>query len=624
MMTWNGWWLCVAAVSQCVVGLIIVMVAVPLVVPVLAVLWVWRCVVMMVVQGIHGGGVYAASGMDALFALDSTGARAAICGVAVLRGQVSVATVRNRLAARITEVQDTRGRFVHAKFRQVVEKRCGVVVWLPETNFHINNHVRELHQRLLDDEDDMLREMSARVNLPFVPGQSKWEVLVAPLRNPATDKCCEWTHTAVIVRFHHTLGDGRSVMRLISTLVDPPPSDILPHPATSSCSRASRAAHLLWSLTHVPWVLLRLLKRTDASALHGPRLSGTKFLVWSPPLSLAALKTGRALAGVSVNDLLLAGLAAALCRYFTEEAREVHPQVITVVPVDLTPPGTPLVLTNHFSLCTVPLPTCAMSKRSRLMTVHRRLEVLKHSPDVMVNFLVLDLVANLLPAPLARRALATHGVTMVASNMPGPSNQIQMFGEVVEDLMFWIPNKSRTGLGVSMLSYRGSVRLGLNVDSALIPSKTLASQLMEHTTAEVSAILAELANSEIKSEEIHLPEGGESYSSISIGGISEVVATHSTDEYDDDGAGVGSFSYFEMRGSSDRRTIDNSVTSFENEVLCPSEDQYLLGRVSRSSASRSPRSDLELEKAFHEIKRHKFELSDIHLEISDDNQIEDR
>ncbi|KAK8719959.1 hypothetical protein OTU49_013660, partial [Cherax quadricarinatus] len=317
----NGlcWW--VAAVSQSVVGLAVVVLLLPLVVPVLMVLWTWRCLVLLMVQAIYGGGVYVASGMEALFTLDSCSARAVISGVAVLRGKISVAAVRKFLAERITDARDDRGRFRHPNFRQVVEKRCGVVVWIPENNFHVDKHVSELQldcrPRLLQDEDDLLSEMSARTNLPFPRGLARWEVLVAPLKRFGTDKenIGEWQHTAVIVRLHHAHGDGRSIMALIvSALEDAYIPEHVSFPVSSPCSSGNiyRAARFLWSVTHLPWVVVRVLTRGDASSLHGCRLAGSKLLAWSPPISLAALKKGRALAGVSVNDLLLTGLAEAL------------------------------------------------------------------------------------------------------------------------------------------------------------------------------------------------------------------------------------------------------------------------------------------------------------------------
>ncbi|XP_071528880.1 putative diacyglycerol O-acyltransferase Mb3154c [Panulirus ornatus] len=634
MSLWSGWWCWVVAVSQSVVGVTIVVAMLPLVVPVLILLWVWRFLALLLVRGIHGHGAHVASGMEALFALDSAGARAVISAAAVLRGQVSVAAVRKIIAERITDARDESGRFRHPKFRQVVEKRCGVVVWMWADNFHVDSHVRQLQvncrPRLFQDENDVLNEMSARTNLPFVRGQARWEVLLAPLKKFDTSKNSEeeWTHTVVLMRLHHALGDGRSVVGLIVTaLVDPP----MPDPRPSLVARrswsgcAGRYGRLLWAFTNLPWVVIRVLTRGDSSLLHGCKLDGEKFLAWSPPLSLAAVKRGRALAGVSVNDLLLAGLSGALFRHFKEENAEVPRHVMTVLPLDVTAPGTPISLANRISLCTVPLPTSKMSRYTRLMTVHRRLNILKSSPDVLVNYVALDLISNLLPTPLARRALCTHGVTMVASNMPGPQEQINLFGEPVDDLMFWIPNKSRTGLGVSMLSYCGTIRVGLNVDSALIPTRDLAQRVMEDLVSEVNGTLSELMPTEAtKPEEVHYQLQDDTESG---GSDLTLIATHSTDEYDD-GSGIGIFTYSDLQEDSyDTRKLDESSSSLPSDDLCPSESQHLLGRGFRSSmlfAKSLIKSDTDIGKSYRENKHHRFAHSDINIKISDSNQVQDR
>lgn len=66
-----------------------------------------------------------------------------------------------------------------------------------------------------------------------------------------------------------------------------------------------------------------------------------------------------------------------------------------------------------------------MTPLRRLWVVHELLSEVKKSPDVLVNYLALDLISNLLPSPLGRRALNTHGVTMVASNLPGKKKKKQ-------------------------------------------------------------------------------------------------------------------------------------------------------------------------------------------------------
>lgn len=320
----TAWWGMVGVI-QSLVGALIVLALTPVVAPMLLLLWLWRNVALLVVWAQYGRVARVASGMEALFALDSSGARAVISGAAVLRGRVSVDAVRKVLGERIMDARDARGRLLHPKFRQLVERRCGVVVWMWEENFAVESHVHQLRSGLqpclLQDEEDLVSAMGKRANRPFVRGQARWEVLVAPLRTLGAARgggAADWSHTAVMVRLHHALGDGRSMVGLIVTaLVDPPLGDPRPSPVIQRPfgGRLARSARFLWSLTHLPWVAVRVLVRGDASVLHGVRLQGEKFLAWSPPVPLDALKRARTLAGVSVNDILLTGLAAALHKW---------------------------------------------------------------------------------------------------------------------------------------------------------------------------------------------------------------------------------------------------------------------------------------------------------------------
>lgn len=486
---------CVAEGTRTLLGAVILVSVLPVVVPLLLVLWVWRCLALLVVLIRHRKIVHMASGLEALFALDSAGARAVISGVLVVRGRVEIATVRARLLEHVLDVRSSNGRLLHPKFRQMVEKRCGVVVWMWEDDFQINSHVREA-QRELRDEVDLLEEIVSRNNLPFVRGHSCWEMLVAPLASYGNQ---QEPHTAVLVRLHHSLGDGRSfITLLLSALLDRPldKPQFTPLARHHHEGRLARFGSLLWAVSNTPWVMRRVLRRGEPSPLHGCRLEGRKLLAWSSPMSLAVLKEGRTLAGVTVNDLLLAGLGQALHRHLKMVGDEVPQRVVTVLPVDVTAPNVPLAVANNLSLCTFSLPTGSMTPLTRLKAIHRRLEKLKESPDILVNYLVLDMFTNLLPTPLARRALNTHGVTLVASNLPGPQETIHMFGGAVDDVMFWIPNKSRTGIGVSMLSYRGWVRLGINVDTALVNSEEAAQRLVEDTIIQTKLLLTGLGATE--------------------------------------------------------------------------------------------------------------------------------
>jgi hypothetical protein len=55
-------------------------------------------------------------------------------------------------------------------------------------------------------------------------------------------------------------------------------------------------------------------------------------------------------------------------------------------------------------------------------------------------------------------------------------------------MMFWVPQSARLGLGVSILSYAGEVRLGVAADSGLIPDPE---PIIDAFEEEMKAMMAE-------------------------------------------------------------------------------------------------------------------------------------
>jgi hypothetical protein len=66
------------------------------------------------------------------------------------------------------------------------------------------------------------------------------------------------------------------------------------------------------------------------------------------------------------------------------------------------------------------------------------------------------------------RALSRNA-TAVMTNVPGPQAALWLGGAKLASLMFWVPQSGDIGLGVSILSYDGSVRFGIVADRALCP-----------------------------------------------------------------------------------------------------------------------------------------------------------
>ncbi len=46
---------------------------------------------------------------------------------------------------------------------------------------------------------------------------------------------------------------------------------------------------------------------------------------------------------------------------------------------------------------------------------------------------------------------------------------LEIDGQPLRELMFWVPQSGRLGLGVSLISYADTVRIGVAADAGLLP-----------------------------------------------------------------------------------------------------------------------------------------------------------
>lgn len=317
--------------------------------------------------------------------------------------------------------------------------------------------------------------------------------------------------SALIIRIHHCIADGIALIAVTMSLVDggaPPPlpreqepgdaeawlSDGLLKPLASLVMRgvgaagggAARSLALLLDpqkgmrgsrdLVHNAFQLV-----SDAAALllmpddSPTRLKGkpgsTKRVAWCPPLPLDEVKAiGKAL-NCSVNDVLLSCVAGAIGEYLRTQGDAVDGvEIRAMIPVNLRPMEHAHKLGNHFGLAPLVLPVGIANPIERVYEVRRRMNALKGSTQPLLAFAVLAL-AGLLAKPAQDAIMGLFGskTTAVMTNVPGPSDKLRFLGATLEQVMFWVPQSGDIGLGVSVLSYGGSVQFGVMTDTLLCP-----------------------------------------------------------------------------------------------------------------------------------------------------------
>jgi hypothetical protein len=80
-------------------------------------------------------------------------------------------------------------------------------------------------------------------------------------------------------------------------------------------------------------------------------------------------------------------------------------------------------------------------------------------------------LVTFLPQPASRALIdfLANKCTAVVSNIKGPVRDLTLEGRRVRSMLFWVPQRARIGIGISILSFSGKVQVGVMADEALVP-----------------------------------------------------------------------------------------------------------------------------------------------------------
>ncbi len=369
----------------------------------------------------------------------------------------------------------------------------------------------------VEDEHFSLRAHFHRVALPTPQDQRALQELVSDLMSTPLDRSRPlWqmhlvenygSGGALIIRLHHCIADGIALVRLLFSLTDEKPeaspvvrggAEAAGRPAARDRKgvterlvdqgrevflNPSRLAELAGSGAGAASVLhdLLTLPADPKTVFKGP-ISITKKAAWSGPVKLADVKAIGKAFGATVNDVLLAAATGAMRRYALNRGGDLEGRdVKAIVPVNLRPEEELDAMGNRFGLVFVALPVGLADP------VHERMDELKRSPQAAVAFSVLQLLGLAKPELLALGVdLFGAKATLVMTNVPGPRKKLYIAGSKIKNIMFWVPQSAHLGLGISIFSYAGEVRLGVAVDAGLAPDPDT---IVQHFQGEVEVLV---------------------------------------------------------------------------------------------------------------------------------------
>ncbi|MEO7910470.1 MAG: wax ester/triacylglycerol synthase family O-acyltransferase [Roseiflexaceae bacterium] len=393
-----------------------------------------------------------------------------VTGMLVFDQPLSFARLRETIEQRLLSFD---------RFQQYVVYIGGAPHWQADPHFTISAHLHRIALPAPHDQAALQELVSMLMSTPLDRSKSPWQFHLIEQYGAGC---------VLLARLHHCIADGIALMRVLLALTD---ATAEPIAAASTAVRAAeglrgrgiatllepaRRAEMAEFGARSAVALSRLLLMSpDPQTLFKGELGVPKRAAWSAAIALDDVKAiGRAVGG-TVNDVLLATVTGALRRYLLGRGALVDGlEIRAAVPVNLRSPNASPTLGNRFGLVFLSLPVGTDDPLDRLYDLKQRMEALKDSPEALVTFGALHGIGRL-PSQLQEVGLSLFGskATAIMTNVPGPRETIYLAGAPVRELMFWVPQSGRLGLGVSILSYAGQVRLGVATDAGLIPDPNM-------------------------------------------------------------------------------------------------------------------------------------------------------
>ena len=308
----------------------------------------------------------------------------------------------------------------------------------------------------------------------------------------------------MISRIHHCIADGIALSRVLLSLTDAQPDAGIAPPREETDGRgllgsvvapvkfgaqlAEAGLHEgIEILAHPVSELTALAERGSAEARALAKLlltstptprpccaASSASLAGSPGRSGCRSRTSRRIGhatGTTVNDVLIAAMTGALHRYLSRRDSLVD-EIRAMVPFNLRPLDEPLPreLGNRFGLVYLTLPVGIADPADRLAEVHRRMEAIKHSPEGVLSYGILEVI-GLTPPQIEQRLLDVFAqkTSAVMTNVPGPRDPVYFAGTRLAGVVGWVPAAGTIGMGMSIFSYDDGVTVGFQVDAGLVP-----------------------------------------------------------------------------------------------------------------------------------------------------------
>jgi WS/DGAT/MGAT family acyltransferase len=366
--------------------------------------------------------------------------------------------------------------------------------WVQDPDFSLDRHLDVVELPAPGGDDLLADVVSERMSEPLPADRPPWRMTLYRGHDSGS---------VLHLRVAHAVADGSAQVQVLLSLTDPvepgptgAPARPLPSPRAAQSGPLSDLPVVptaVGAVTAAPaWIRAAgklLFTPPDTGTVLHARCGRRKRVAWTAPLPLPEVKALAHAHGATVNDVLLGALAGGLRRYLLERDGGLR-DVRVMVPVDLrgAPPAPGETLGNRFGLVYLDLPVLEEDPRARLVEVHRRMAQIKGTPEAPLSAMVLSAMGA--AGPLGDRVgVATFSpkASAVVTDVIGPAQPLALAGVPLRHLVAWVPRAGDIPLGVSFVSMRGELVVGLATDARVVPDPR---RLLDGVLAELSPTVA--------------------------------------------------------------------------------------------------------------------------------------
>ena len=369
----------------------------------------------------------------------------------------------------------------------------GPPAWVDDLNFDLAHHVRHAALPRPGGDTELFAFVADQMARRLDRDRPLWNISV--IDGLAGGR---W---AMLMKVHHCVGDGIATSRLLTGLCDNQivasfAGDIRAarEESPSSTHRAAPDIGLrnplswagsLWNASAtVGSAALRaacgaaeisagLLSPGAGTSLNGPMTALRRFS--AAQVSLTDVKAVCRAFDVTVNDVALAALTEGYRGMLVRRGERPRADCLrALVPVSVRSTDALAATDNRVSVMLPYLPVEEENPLLRLRSVHARLSRTKSTGQRQAGS-VFVAAADHLPFPLTAWAvrlltrLPQHGVTALATNVPGPAEVLRVMGRTVIDVLPVPPIALQLRSGVAMLSYADHLFFGILADFDTMP-----------------------------------------------------------------------------------------------------------------------------------------------------------